>query len=432
MIRVRARRAARVTAGIAGVLGAGLTALLALLSSGSPHWAGPHLTGAATFTLLGTWGAMVLVYGFAYLGERSEARRRRDESFTGYLTIHQNERGAIFWPMAAVSLLAPLTIHFLIYALAGMDTWGFPGAFDRWIGGGGGLTMPAHAALVYCCWTFARDRTGAATSSPQRLAPGWRALWITVAAGMLPGALFLLVPPLLVLVTGLLFIPWMFAAMDDLHFREQEALAELERAMADTGAEEAFLRAKEVLLEGRESAERIGALRFLTQHYDRARVKGVLDLAVRSGDPNVGLAAVRTCLELRHRPSPEDLDALVWSHPDAAADVARLLGHYRDDDQALRTLVSLLRNGSADGRREAIRSLGRIGSLDLIPTLRQTAARYLTERKIEALVDAAVKRIQDRHAKGPAGALALAGDSHAEGDLSIVDDRRGALSPTER
>lgn len=433
MIRIRARRAARATAGIVGVFGAALTALVALVFPESYFPTGSCTSvspGLSTFTLLGTWGGMLLVYGFAYLGERAEARRQQGESFAGYLSIHQNERGAIFWPMAAVSLLAPLTIHFLAFALVRMNSPDFPEAYDSWIVIAGGLTIPAHGALVYCCWRFARELVRPGTNRAATAQAGWRALGVTTLAGLVPGAILFLVPPLIVLVTGFVFIPWMFAVMSDRHFSDREELDDLERTLAQTAAEEAFLRAQEVLLGGRSSAERIGALRFLTHHFDRACARRVLDQAVRSTDAALAREAVLACLELHHRPPWKDLDALARRATDlAGADVARLLGYYREDQLARRTLARMVELGSAGVRREAVRSLGKVGALEDVQLLRRTALRYLSERGIENVIEAAVKRIQDRHAKGPAGALALAGETDAEGDLSITEDAEGAVSP---
>ena len=53
---------------------------------------------------------------------------------------------------------------------------------------------------------------------------GWYALKITALAGMVPGLLLILIPPLLIGLTGLLFIPLSFYAMSLAIARERNAV----------------------------------------------------------------------------------------------------------------------------------------------------------------------------------------------------------------
>jgi hypothetical protein len=57
---------------------------------------------------------------------------------------------------------------------------------------------------------------------------GWKALGIAVLVGAIPGAALYLLPPILVAVTGVLFVPFSFASLRDRVAAERVKLGLLE------------------------------------------------------------------------------------------------------------------------------------------------------------------------------------------------------------
>ena len=84
----------------------------------------------------------------------------------------------------------------------------------------------AHLVLAYQCGRFAGALADTPLRELSREAPGkgWGALGYTVVAACLPGILAFAIPVLLVAVTGLLFVPWMFGHMYRRALQEREAL----------------------------------------------------------------------------------------------------------------------------------------------------------------------------------------------------------------
>jgi hypothetical protein len=114
-------------------------------------------------------------------------------------------------PLAALSMVAPLSLHFLVRGLfADLSV----GNFDGWIVLSAVLVGHAHVALCVCAVLWARDLSKRHTAA---LADGlggstFKAIFVAVGVASLPGILLLGVPPALVLVTGLVFVPVMYAA----------------------------------------------------------------------------------------------------------------------------------------------------------------------------------------------------------------------------
>jgi hypothetical protein len=215
---VLAARTGRAWAGAAGIGGAALTALSAAVSALRPQ----AFDVSPTSVLLATWPVMAAAYAMGHLAGERRQREAALPPATG--DVHadlarleravrtspvralavQGERASIGLPMVAVGLLAPLTLHLAFCVLTG---WGSD--LDKWIRLSLLLVGHAHLVLAGLLWRLA---TKARTFSVPELRragrrAGWSIVGLTVLASAVPGAVLLLVPPLLTLVTGLAFIP---------------------------------------------------------------------------------------------------------------------------------------------------------------------------------------------------------------------------------
>ncbi len=414
-VKIRTRRKARKLAGIGGLIMAGGVALAVALEHALPLAGGP-----ATYLLLLAWPIMAVIYGAAILLAPLDAEPPPSKhSFESLVALPHGEYESLFYPMAATSLLAPLTLHFVAYALVSHGAVDLFSRFDGWIALAGLISTPALAALVVLCHRFAKAKTEALGVVADDDGATLHALFLTGLFAAIPGVIFFFVPPLLAVLTGLFFLPPMFGIFSGVHFRERMMLDRLELASVRASDDEAFEQASELVrATAAPPTTRAGALRFLVRRYERERLRELIDAAIRSEDPLLFRTALIVALDVRHRPSVEDVHALAKrATGTTAAYVAQLLGHY-ETPLAQRTLVSLVHHGSPDARLAAVKSLGRVGDLSAIPILRRIAVRHLAERGLDTAVEIAVERIQDRCATGPAGALALI----------EIDERSGAVS----
>lgn len=156
--------------------------------------------------------------------ERAQPRRLAGE------LIARNEASSAALPLVAAALLAPLALHFMLWFLAALNgAWPRIGAFDAWIAMSAPIAGLAHVVLGLLAALFGMRLPGKSTAD-LRVKPaqeGWFALGITCVAGMMPGALLILIPPILIGVTGLVFIPASFYLMNRAILREREAVEAL-------------------------------------------------------------------------------------------------------------------------------------------------------------------------------------------------------------
>jgi len=232
---IHARRVARTAAGGLAVIGFVLVVLASIwngLTSSSLRAPAP------TFVLLGAVVASVAIYAVLYLRasarfdslvlasfDRSEdplARLARLESNSirraAAKIVAGEERASLGLPLAGLGLLAPLTIHLAVWALINAghaDPMRWVQSFDWWIAATLILVGVAHGVLVYLAWRFARIAGETATRelSWRRPVGGWAALGWTVAGSLLPGVIAIAIPPVIVFLTGVLFVPYSFHAM---------------------------------------------------------------------------------------------------------------------------------------------------------------------------------------------------------------------------
>ncbi len=229
-------RRARVLSGTTGVIG-----FLLLVASAVTE------RGYSTQVLCGTWLSMGLVYLAARRWSRWHdrnalraitGRTRRifedlallDSGGAVGLVRHEVQRlekRSLVLPVVALSLLGPLSLHYLIGASL-LDVG--PDGFNHWVLLS--LILVGHAHITLLILSVAHvsrvRREIEAGISPCGVARGlWALLW-TVTASAIPGAVFLFVPPVLVALTGLIFVPWMFLWVTHRATRERLLLDDLD------------------------------------------------------------------------------------------------------------------------------------------------------------------------------------------------------------
>ncbi|MEZ4310740.1 MAG: hypothetical protein R3F14_22075 [Polyangiaceae bacterium] len=247
--RIHARRVARTWAGAVGMLGFALVVVTTLGKIGGPL----ELLQIVppTVALAVTGPAAIAVYVVVrWVTARSFPREVRS-GFTGEhdpmsrLALLENdsvrsaaakaaaasERRSIASPMIAASLVLPLTIHMV----AGMVLKGPRSMmnlervirdFDWWIAATFILVGLAHGVLAVLCARFASRVADAPLASLAEKSPqsGWGALGWTVLASLVPGLVAIAIPPILVAVTGAMFVPHMFKYMHRRAVEERRAL----------------------------------------------------------------------------------------------------------------------------------------------------------------------------------------------------------------
>lgn len=183
----------------------------------------------SSYVLLGTWLAMAAVFVIVMLTSRRRLVRysRRALQSTEYVfddlsrlerasprelvvrRAHRLEMWSFALPAVSLTLLLPLTLHlvvgttFLCMPLAQFNAWIL---ISLLLVGHAHLTLIILSVMHVLRVRSELDR-GAAVGGVSH--GFWALLW-TVTASTIPGALLLCVPPILVALTGLLFIPWMF------------------------------------------------------------------------------------------------------------------------------------------------------------------------------------------------------------------------------
>jgi hypothetical protein len=241
--RVRERRAGRIVAGITGIAGGSLLMLLAVASF-VPRPARPN--GDLQCLLFGAWLAVGIAYALGRVGAKilfgEPGIPRRSGDRWDYLArleaplfsdkdrawTDRLEVWSVALPMMAMALLAPLTIHAVVVGVARVVTGSSPVflGFDRWIAWSVVLVGHAHVTLAVLSYRFAKEIRALQWYEIEPRGRGLSAtavLW-TVAASAVPGAILLLIPPAVTLVTAMLFSPLMFGFMERSVIKERAAL----------------------------------------------------------------------------------------------------------------------------------------------------------------------------------------------------------------
>jgi hypothetical protein len=250
--RLFAARAARIAAG-----GAGTVAGLALfaVAAGSFSFLDNERGANNTYALFGSWAALGVSGLVAWPLARRHARDalRREPIVSGdthadvmrietadplgelRARVTKLEFRSTALPLAAASLLVPLTLHWAVAALA---SWSQGSTFKAsdfgvWISASAALVGLAHCALVAQLALWARSLRDRPTSRlRERIHGTWaRILAVTTGVGLIPAIFFawsgeaiVLLPAALVAVTGITFIPFLVVGTARCVERERAAL----------------------------------------------------------------------------------------------------------------------------------------------------------------------------------------------------------------
>ena len=230
LLRIADHRAARVLAGRAALLFLGGWPLLAVARVTATTGELGFRRGAGTEALVGAWLLGALAYAVRAwrpgLAPGGIALDRRDAALAG------DEARSVGWPLAAISFLLPLTLQLLFVGMGALhgEEWRRYPEYDVWIGMSAVLVGHCHLYLAARAWSYGRDlqRTPAPDlRRTARLAFG-RTYGLTVAMSVLPGGFLMMIPPILVAVTGVVYYP-LYAGFARL-IQTERAL--LERAQA--------------------------------------------------------------------------------------------------------------------------------------------------------------------------------------------------------
>lgn len=224
--RIYARRVARIAGGFVAIAGASLMVLAAALSRGAKSLfdhslVDVPLTPILFVTMIAAPVVTILVRFLAEPYARRLAERGLLETDDVRADIERLDRGSpVSWiaqaadrlettsvsaPLVGIALVAPLSLHLVVGFVTTAGANDLVDAFDWWILVSLIVVAPAHAMLAWQCVRFAkklRAWRGEGTP-PSPWAPyGW-----TVLAGFFPGVILFFVPPVLVAITGLVFVP---------------------------------------------------------------------------------------------------------------------------------------------------------------------------------------------------------------------------------
>lgn len=247
---VYAKRMARaVSGGVAAIGGAAVLLGGAARGLRSHSWfgMGHEHSGALTPILLGSMAAAAL----SYLPARELAKRGFRRALEGELSLSGSaridlvrveraqprrlarrlveaaERASASLPLLGMALLAPLSIHFVVaLALSGGHLERWIEGFDAWISMSAAIAGFAHLVLAILAIRFG-SKIGEKSTEELDAHPaqeGWSAVKITALASLVPGVVLYLVPPILISLTGLLFVPLSYAAVTRALVRERQAL----------------------------------------------------------------------------------------------------------------------------------------------------------------------------------------------------------------
>lgn len=141
------------------------------------------------------------------------------------------EKLSIGLPMAGISLLAPLSIHLLVWCAGGdweLGSERWLRGFDWWIAASLLLVGIAHVVLALLCARFAQrvGDTPLQLLSAKSPMSGWAVLGWTIVASCIPGLIAFAIPVVVVLITGVAFVPLMFRFMYRRALAERTALCE--------------------------------------------------------------------------------------------------------------------------------------------------------------------------------------------------------------
>jgi len=219
LIRLYAYRQARIWTAAIGI--AGFVLVLFDVLGGGRY---------STHILLLAWLVMSIVYGATMTIARFHLRRvaTRCARPTGDVFLdlarlesdaavrdavvrtHRLEQASFALPLAVLALLAPLSLHFifsLVFLQVSLTSFGGWIAISLLIVGHAHITLLVLAVLHVARLRRELD-AGQQVAGASR---GFKALLWTTFASAIPGVFLLCIPPPMVFLTGLVFVPWAFA-----------------------------------------------------------------------------------------------------------------------------------------------------------------------------------------------------------------------------
>ena len=232
-------RVARIAAGAAGVVGAiAMCWYAATTDSGAATYA----LVFGTLALAGTWALVRAVLAgagrFARVAPEPELTGDldRDLALIGDSDVRWQvralearadklETASIALPFAGLTFLLPLFLHWLFGVSVLRES---VESYAQWIRISLVVVGHAHIGLAVLGYLFARKlhRSSSATLASLRVHHEWAKIWlITIGISSVPGIVFLLVPPILVAITGVAFIPFMVTSLYRAVVRERFELA---------------------------------------------------------------------------------------------------------------------------------------------------------------------------------------------------------------
>jgi hypothetical protein len=243
---LRASRMARIVSGITGIVGA---VAMVFASIGDDETAPTAILLLSGVAMIVSWFVTRIVVellpGRRLLSDKPEPAR------TGHLAtdlaaiearapwpeveakLKVLENASISLPLIALSLLGPLTLHYPVATFL-MDTT--TRDFSKWIRMSLVIVGFAHVILAFLSARFATKISETSTEDLDKIVVHrhWAATWgLTIAAGCVPGIVLLLVPPILVAITGIAFIPFMFVWTYRRLVKERAAIAWAEDACTE-------------------------------------------------------------------------------------------------------------------------------------------------------------------------------------------------------
>ena len=179
--------------------------------------------------LLAAWPLALLTYALARAAGRLSALVAPAVETTAARTeqrLYHVEVASIALPLVGLAFAAPLTLHAGVAALFGNTS-----GFGAWMALSGMIVGHAHLALALHGWFFARALHRTPANVPLQDGQGAAGAMILLGlCGTVPGVVLLAIPPLLVLVTGTLFVPLAYLAARRTMERERADVARALRA----------------------------------------------------------------------------------------------------------------------------------------------------------------------------------------------------------
>ena len=171
--------------------------------------------------LLVSWPVALGTYLLARALLRATRVARRLDIVLAERSLFGLEVASIALPLAGIAFAAPLTLHAAVGALKG-DLNGFV----EWMKFSAIIVGHAHLALAAHGWMFARELHRKPSTDEQisvRVERSWLG-GLAVMCGIVPGVVLIGIPPLLVLVTGVVFVPVSYFVLKTIFANERATI----------------------------------------------------------------------------------------------------------------------------------------------------------------------------------------------------------------